>query len=362
MHIRRVLGVGTTAVMLALLAMACGQTGPAKAADASAPPAAKPDRQIRGFSMQLTDPNGTDGYIKAIDDIAALGCTAINFAFAAKQDQIHSETLAINWKKIPSQRDLETILKHAKAKGIYTIVMPMVLLNNSGPKEWRGVIDPPDWDIWFDSYRQYVTQVAKIAARCDVDLMCVGSELLSTEPKKDQWVQTIAAVRADFKGKLTYSANWDHYDPDTSKGSLGGPTFWSQLDYIGMNNYNELVDHPGASVEEITKKWTPIKTKVLDFAKKEGKPFFFTEVGWHNLKNTLKEPWNYVAEGEIDLNEQLHAYQAFVEAWKDTPNTQFMGALVWEWTPGGNGKTDHGTYTLQNTPAMDVVKKWMMER
>lgn len=81
-------------------------------------------------------------------------------------------------------------------------------------------------------------------------------------------------------------------------------------------------------------------------------------MGWHNVQNTIKEPWNYVAEGKIDLEEQKRAYESFVEAWKEVTTDECMGAFVWEWIPGVDGATRHGTYSLQNTPALEVVKGW----
>ncbi len=308
--------------------------------------------QIRGFSMQLNDPLGLPEYVKAIDDMADMGCTWINFAIAARQDNVKSDYVHMDWRNLPSMTDLETILKHAKKRKIHTILMPIVLLDHAGSKEWRGKIDPPNWDNWFFTYTVYMQLTAGLAKRCDVDILSVGSELLSTEDKRANWITTIAAIRKVFKGKLTYSANWDHY---------WVPTFWDQLDYIGMNNYNELCHEPGATVPELVEAWQPIKKKILAFVAKEHKPFLFTEVGWHNLRNTIAEPWNYVAEGPIDLNEQLHAYKSFVDVWQNVGTDQFMGALVWEWRPGAKA-TDHGTYSLQGSPAMDVVKKWMQGR
>ena len=44
-----------------------------------------------------------------------------------------------------------------------------------------------------------------------VNMMSVGSELVSTENKIDEWKRTIKAVREIYKGQLTYSSNWDHY-------------------------------------------------------------------------------------------------------------------------------------------------------
>jgi len=307
-------------------------------------------KQIRGFSMQLNNPSGTAEYIAAIDELSAMGCTSINFVIAARQNDVKAEKITVIWDNMPSYANCEKICKHAKAKGIYTILMPIVLLDKAGTKEWRGVIDPPSWDNWFFSYGKYMKTMSTLAKKCDIDLFCVGSELLSTEDKRNQWIRVIADIKTVYKGKLTYSANWDHYE---------FPTFWDQLDYIGMNNYNELADKPGATVAQLDQKWTPIKEKILAFVQKQGKPFLFTEVGWHNLQNTIAEPWNYVAEGPIDLTEQEKAYKSFVDTWKDVPNSKFMGALIWEWRPGCKGATEHGVYSLQGTPALDVVKKWM---
>jgi len=309
----------------------------------------EPRIQVRGFSMQLNNPNGTPEYLKAIDDMADMGCTWVNFCVAARQDNVKSDTVHMDWRNLPLRTDLKTILKHAKKRQMHTILMPIVLLDHASSKEWRGVISPPNWDNWFFFYTLYIKDMAGLASECDVDIFCVGSELLSTEDKRASWLKTIAAVRHVYKGKLTYSANWDHYQV---------PTFWDQLDYIGMNNYNELASDPGASVAELVEAWQPIKKKILAFVAKQHKPFLFTEVGWHNLQNTVAEPWNYVADGPIDLNEQLHAYKSFVDVWQNIGTDQFMGALVWEWRPGAKA-TDHGTYSLQGSPAMDVVRKWM---
>ena len=70
----------------ALLALAVSQS-PAVPAAGAAPPATAPAKshaQIRGFSIQLTDPKGIDSYMKAVDDLAGMGCTWVNFVIAAR--------------------------------------------------------------------------------------------------------------------------------------------------------------------------------------------------------------------------------------------------------------------------------------
>ena len=296
-----------------------------------------------------------DGYLKAVDDLADMGCTWVNFSIAARQDNVHSESIALDWRNIPAEKDLERILRKAKSRQMGVMLMPIVLLNNSGSKDWRGIIEPPSWDNWFASYTTYITTMAALARSCDVDIFCVGSELLSTEPDRQRWLDVIAQIKAQYSGKLTYSANWDHYD-----GAKGGPKFWDQLDYIGMNNYNELADREGATIPELNKAWEPIKKDILNFVATQKKPFMFTETGWHNLANTIKEPWNYVAtEKKIDLAEQQHAFESFVETWGSVPNKQFMGAFIWEWRPGAKPE-EAGSYSLQGTPSLEIVKKWMV--
>jgi len=342
-----------SAALLAAPASAANPT-PARPAAASTVPASRQKTvQMRGFSMRLTNtsPEAIKKYEQAIDEIADLGCTWINLSVDAFQDNAKSESIAQWWNALPKETDILAIMAKAKSRGMGIMLMPVVLLNNSGPKDWRGVINPPSWDNWFMTYNAFITDMAKLAKKGDVDIFCVGSELLSTEPDNKHWDDTIAQIRAVYPGKLTYSANWDHYEH---------VTFWDKLDYVGMNNYNEL---KGDNLKDLVTAWQKIKKDVLGFAAKQGKPFMFTEVGWHNLDNTLAEPWNYVATGKIDHAQQKLAFESFVEAWTDVPREQFMGAFVWEWEPTlkiVNGVFPHGSYTVQGTPSLDVLKKWFV--
>jgi hypothetical protein len=349
-----------------LAAAALVSTLPAPAAAPAATPSARPagapisrqkTLQMRGFTMRLINPSdqGVQYYLEAIDEIADMGCTWINLSIATYQNDARAERITLmNWNEVPSEKNILRIIAHAKSRGMGVMLMPVVLLSNSGAKDWRGVINPANgtpesWDNWFAAYNSFITKCAQIARDGDVDIFCVGSELLSTETFRDRWINQIAQVRQIYKGKLTYSANWDHYEV---------VTFWDQLDYIGMNNYNELA---GKTVPDLVKAWQPIKDKVLKFTAEKGKPFMFTETGWHNLDNTLKEPWNYVAEGKIDLNEQLLAFQGFIQAWKDLPRSQFMGAFIWEWEPHSNvtfGNPAKGSYCIKGTPSLETVQKW----
>ena len=192
------------ALAAVLFAVAMGQapSAPATPAPGATRPASPPagsrpvtrkTEQMRGFSLQMwvtppdTEPEAVAKYMKAIDDIADMGCTWINLPVSARQENVNSMSIAINWTMIPSKASLQKIMAKAKSRGMGVMMMPMVLLNNSGPKDWRGVIDPPNWDQWFASYTLYITEMARLANAGEVDIFCVGSELLSTEPFTERW-------------------------------------------------------------------------------------------------------------------------------------------------------------------------------
>ena len=78
---------------------------------------------MRGFCIQLSNPNGTDAYIKAIDDLADMGCTWINFSIAARQETVKSNYVKIVWQNIPSQKDIERILLHARQRHVRTMLI-----------------------------------------------------------------------------------------------------------------------------------------------------------------------------------------------------------------------------------------------
>ena len=123
-----------------------------------------------------------------------------------------------------------------------------------------------------------------------MDLLVVGSELVSTEAERRRMdAHDHHAVRKIFKGRLTYSSNWDHYT---------SVPFWDQLDMIGMNSYWKLgetrseADDADAS-KQIENRWKEIQDDLLPFVQKTGKPLLFLEIGWFSQDNVAYEPWDY---------------------------------------------------------------------
>lgn len=302
----------------------------------------------RGVAIQIQRMDWMDRYKQCIDEIAGLGADTVSLVIDTRMENGTSSRIWLDMRMAPTPDQLGDLIDHAKGKGLRVMLMPIVLLDNPEHNEWRGTIEPKSWSNWFESYRGMMNHFSWIAQAHNVDILVVGSELVSTESKLDEWTRTIKEIREVFKGKLTYSSNWDHYV---------GIGFWNQLDLIGMNSYWKLGDNSSATVVQIKQKWQDIQSDLLKFRKKIGKPLLFTEVGWCSLDNAAHEPWDYTKVSEsINLDIQKKLYEGFFQSWYGNP--ELGGFMIWEWPPEQGGPSHKG-YIPKGKPAEQVLRQWL---
>ncbi len=300
-------------------------------------------------TMQLQRTDWIDKYEQNIDEIAALGADTVQFVVDPRQENASSERIYLDMRMTPTAEQLTRLIKHAKDKGLRVTLMPIVLLDNPEGNDWRGTIHPKDWHEWFDSYRNIMQTYAWIAEGNHVDLLVVGSELVSAEKHLDEWDHTIELIRETYHGKLTYSSNWDHYR---------SVEFWNKLDLIGMNSYwsfGEEKSDPNPSLDHIVDRWHEIQEDLFAFQKKVKKPIIFLEIGWFSQQNVAYEPWDYTKDEAVDVELQKKLYEGFFKVWWGDP--RLGGFSVWEWPPDAGGKEDGG-YTPKGKPAEDVLKDY----
>ena len=303
----------------------------------------------RGIALQIQRVDWIDQYEKCMDEIADVGADTVLLVLDARQENGTSSHIYLDMRMTPTPEQLSLLIDHAKNRKLRVILMPIVLLDNPKGNEWRGTLKPDSWDDWFDSYRDMMTQFSWIAQGHGVDVLVVGSELVSAEPKVDQWTKTIAKIRESYKGNLTYSANWDHYT---------SVPFWDQLDLIGMNSYYKLGDDHNVTEPEIEKRWREIQGNILNFQKKTAKPVLFLEAGWCSLQNSASEPWDYTqSDLPADNDLQKRLYDAFFNVWYGNP--QLGGFMMWDWTPGD---PEEKGYTPKGKPAEKVLREWMAKK
>ena len=160
------------------------------------------------------------------------------------------------------------------------------------------------------------------------------------------WGTLIAATREIYAGKLTYAANFDHYE------KVG---FWNDLDYIGINSYFTLRPHLDDTPDkdellgQFTDHWRSILGRVESFRRSvdaAGMPVMFTEIGYTFRRHSTVEPWNHGGftvvgwkshrrrlvvwnEQPVDHTERALALRALRNVHRERPGL-LRGLLYWK--------------------------------
>lgn len=293
---------------------------------------------------------GLSFYRPSIDRLSELGVTHLSLPVYFFQDSVQSVTLYPKPTDgaTPEQLDgvIREIIGYAHRSGMKVFLVPIVDLEHSIEKEWRGTIAPTDWTAWFESYRAFLMHYARMADELDVEFFSVGTELVSTEGFTEEWLKTIRSVRGVYHGQLTYSANWDHYQEIA---------FWSELDFLGVSGYFELVAFENPTIPELVEGWIQYKEELLAWRAKWQKPLLFVEIGYTSQEGSASQPWNYIVKAPVNLEEQRRLYEAMRLTWENEPH--LAGLYLWVWEPDRRGPKDTG-YTIAGKPAQDVVRAW----
>jgi len=352
---------------------------------------------IVGFAISLHYTDDVKPYLQAVDDLAALGVNSLELVTPAFQQHGAAEEIRVVPGSSAQREHLLAVLQRAKARGMSTALMPIVLFAEPRGNEWRGKISPENWDHWWASYRAFLDYFLDVAVEARVDAFAVGSELLTTEKNSERWLPLIAHIRSRFPGRLYYSTNWDHYHV---------PTFWGALDMIGISCYWDMTTHSREdrpSPQALAQRWGEIRKQVLDFAAVKGKPVIFTELGYPSLPWGLKDPWNYVDTQDVPAAHDVQAlgYRAFLDAWGDllrappgnspgnipgnkpgpsgpdfvpgkTSDTTtsippsvsgggFAGVYFYSWETWGDGGTQDTGYGIRGKPAYNLLQHWLRQ-
>jgi hypothetical protein len=311
-------------------------------------------------ALQLQRVDWVEKYKKTIDAIAADGADTVSLVVDARQENAQSTFIYIDMRKTMTDPQLLEIIGYAKSKHLRVILMPIVLLDDPNDPHWRGTLAPVNkfgdehptteadgWDQWFDSYRDMITHYAIIAQEGGVNVLVVGSELVSSEEHVDEWVRTIKAVRAIYSGQLTYSSNWDRYRK---------VKFWKYLDLVGMNSYWMLGLDQNVTVSVIEDNWAGIQHEMFKFLAEVHKPVILLEAGWCSLQNAAKDSWDYTqTQLPADPELQRKLYEGFFQSWWG--KTQLAGFVLWSFNPNGDD-TGKG-YSPQGKPAEQIMQDWL---
>jgi hypothetical protein len=293
----------------------------------------------RGVALGLFAEDVSFSYAPLLDEIAALGATHVALIVPLYQEHGGSTKLALHTRLSPTLSAVAEAIRSARRAGLEVTLFPIVrLAAPRGPLEWRGTLAPADPDAWFASYRDRLGELAAIGSLTGASRLVIGSELSSLDGDLARWRPLVDRVRGLFRGDLVYSANWDHYR-DAKVLDL--------VDEAGVTGYFDLRAANGPSdVSALERRWRALRGELEGWARARRQPLVFTEIGYRSRAGCSAEPWNEGPGGQVDLDEQRRAFEAFRRAWTDAP--ELAGFYVWNWY-GFGGATSIG-YTPRGKP------------
>ncbi len=221
--------------------------------------------------------------------------------------------------RTPRDEALGHAINKAHSLGLKVMLKPHVDIQSG---EFRG--DIPGEEEWFKNYEDFILKYAKFAAKFNVELFCIGTELSGTPTKwEPQWRKVIKDVRGVYKGPITYAANWDEYKY---------VPFWNDLDYMGIDAYFPLTNKNDPTKEELIQAWEREAKQIEEFLKKKGinKPVIFTEAGYASADGANKRPWEVTSKSE-DQREQADCLDALMAVMSN--RVWFSGLYVWNVFP-----------------------------
>lgn len=225
----------------------------------------------------------------------------------------------------------------ARKKGMKVFLKPQVWVGGSAPTE----LDFPNADDctrWFRDYRAFTAHYSQLAAAIKADLFSTGVEFSRLARHEAEWRAVIALARANYRGALTYAANWGV--------EFESVRFWDALDFMGVNNYYPLPDDLST---------TGVVSRIEQVQRRYGKPVIFPEAGFASLVAPHRQPWDETPR-KLSLDDQARCYEAVFAGFFGKP---WLAGMYW-WKVGSNGfgGSQDGSHTPWRKPAMNVLAKW----
>ena len=235
--------------------------------------------------------------------------------------------------------------------GIKVMVKPQIWISHGAFTGYLKMNTEEDWETLETSYRSFIMEYAGLAAETNAELFCIGTELeqfIINRP--DYWKTLITEIKAVYKGRLTYAANWDEYKR---------VPFWKDLDYIGVDAYFPVSDSKTPTAEESRAGWQRWKEEIIGVAKNADRKIIFTEYGYRSVDFSGKEPWKSDRSmTNVNLEAQTNTTIAlFEEFWKEE---WFAGGFIWKWfiNHSKSGGHKNSQFTPQNKPVEDVLRRY----
>ncbi|MDX1502004.1 MAG: hypothetical protein R3325_06545 [Thermoanaerobaculia bacterium] len=218
-----------------------------------------------------------------------------------------------------------------------------------GSFAWRGDIefggDQAAWRRFFDGYRAFIVDQARLAERAGVPLFAVGVELDKTTGREGEWRRIVRDVRAVYRGRLVYAANWD---------ALDRVPFWDAVDLVGVHGYFPLATEDDPGLPALRRGWDGPLTRLAALSRATGKPVLFAEIGYNRSPDAARTPWDHQVRDTPAARElRRRLIRAAVERLEAEP--WVAGMFWWKWIPG-DARHDRD-FSMKNPEAREALAR-----
>ncbi|MFT4602313.1 MAG: hypothetical protein ACI857_002499 [Arenicella sp.] len=305
---------------------------------------------FKGISFSMANKATSAGDIKPITKINANWISIVPYAFLKDHEVMYDSKFQWVGERPESIRDC---IKMAKSEGLKVMLKPHIWIGHSTYTGIYKCETESDWEMFEKSYKGYIMTFVDLAVTEKVEMFSIGTEWgRFVEARPQFWKSLIKDIRAKYKGKLIYAANWDDYQK---------VPFWNDLDYIGIDSYFPLSLAENPKISELVKSWKTIMPIIEQYSSSKKKKIVFTEFGFKSTSKGTISPWEHKDDGKFSEKIQDIAFKSFFQTiWK---KPWFKGGFVWKWYhnhehAGGRGDTD---FTPQNKLAEETIRKYYGE-
>ena len=217
------------------------------------------------------------------------------------------------------------------------------VLREFGADYWSGNIEPSNRAKWFSSLSSVLTPYLRFAQNRGVSEFVIGSELdsLAGDP---HWAGLLHQVSTIYKGRLSYSANWDVYQLD----DVGVP-----VQAVGVDAYPPQNVGTNATVSQLTKGWLSWFDKAPASLRARTT---IDEIGIVPTAGAYKVPYAWSLAGKYDPEIQTRWFTAACSAAR---TSGISGIYFWGMTSSQiptETASDAGGDSFVNRPAVAAIK------
>lgn len=303
--------------------------------------------KIKGISLVGSNEPISDVHVKPIIEVNANWVTLMPYGFVGKEGKVQFNSEWQWWGE--REEGVKKTIELCRNANLKIMLKPQIWMMNAYTGDYKLTTEAA-WIKFEQSYEKFIMAFLAIAETYNIELFCIGTEwreFIKARPLF--WTNLIKKTRTNYKGEITYAANWDDYQ---------AVPFWKSVDFIGVNGYFPISLSKKPALKELQKGWEIHKVSLAGFAKKYDQQIIFTEIGYRSMTGGTIKPWEHHTRDAYSAEVQNMAYQAlFQSIWKEK---WFKGMFIWKWyhnhsSSGGKGDID---FTPQNKPALETIKNF----